>query len=162
MIECPCCSGKKYTECCKEVIKNENAPTAIRLMRSRYTAYSQANWEYLYKTTHVRTRGEFEKNDMNEWLKDNEWTKLEIVSQEHGNINDNQGIVEFKAYYKTKSGKTEILHERSNFVKENGKWFYVDGILNPPKVNLMQKVSRNDPCPCGSGKKHKKCCGKNS
>ena len=26
----------------------------------------------------------------------------------------------------------------------------------------MSKVSRNDPCPCGSGKKYKKCCGINA
>ncbi len=161
-MECPCCSGKKYTKCCADIIKNENAPTAVRLMRSRYTAYTQGNVEYLYNTTHSTTREAFKDNDIDDWLKENVWTKLEIVSQEHGNINDTQGIVEFKAYYTTKSGNTEILHERSNFVKENGQWFYVDGIINPPKVNLMQKVLRNDPCPCGSGKKHKKCCGKNS
>jgi SEC-C motif-containing protein len=160
-MNCPCCSGKNYEECCKEIIANENAPTAIRLMRSRYTAYTQGNVEYLYNTTHSSTIETFQYSDIEEWLKENEWTNLEIISQEHGNINDNNGIVEFKAYSSAKSGDTELLHERSKFVKENGKWFYVDGIINPPKVNIMQKVQRNDPCPCGSGKKHKKCCGKN-
>lgn len=162
MIDCPCCSSKKYTDCCEEIIKNENAPTAISLMRSRYTAYTQGNEDYLYKTTHQKTREAFQSYDINEWLKENEWTKLEIISQEHGNINDTAGIVEFKAFYHTKSGDSEILHEKSNFVKEKGKWLYVDGVLNPPKVNAKQKVLRNDPCPCESGKKYKKCCGKNS
>lgn len=162
MSKCPCCSGKEYTNCCEPVIQSESAKSALALMRSRYTAYTQANSGYLYNTTHLKTREVNQASDLEEWLNENTWTKLEIISAEHGSINDSRGIVEFKAYYETKQGSIHILHERSNFLKENGKWFYVDGINNPPKVDLMKKVGRNDPCPCGSGKKQKKCCGKNS
>ena len=45
------------------------------------------------------------------------------------------------------------VHENSRFVKEQGQWFYVDGDLKS-----QAKVGRNDPCPCGSGKKYKRCC----
>jgi len=162
MSDCPCCSGKTYSACCEPIIKNESAPTALSLMRSRYTAYKNENAEYLYKTTHSTTRGEFEQNDIQEWSKENIWTKLEIISLEHGNINDTKGIVEFKAYYEDKNKNEQILHERSTFLKENKQWFYLNGINNPPKVDLMKKVGRNDPCPCGSGKKQKKCCGKSN
>jgi len=160
MTDCPCCSGKEFSECCEPIIKNESAPSALALMRSRYTAYKNGQAEYLYKTTHLKTRGEYQDGEIEEWLKENTWEKLEIISVEHGNVKDTRGIVEFKAYYKDKYQKDQILHERSTFLKENNQWFYLDGINNPPKVDLMRKVMRNDPCPCGSGKKQKKCCGK--
>jgi preprotein translocase subunit SecA len=36
-----------------------------------------------------------------------------------------------------------------------------DGTVKKAPVKRMaDKVGRNDPCPCGSGKKYKKCCGK--
>jgi SEC-C motif-containing protein len=52
--------------------------------------------------------------------------------------------------------------ERSRFVKESDRWYYVDGLLPTPVTYRREeeKVGRNDPCPCGSGKKYKKCCGK--
>lgn len=162
MTNCPCCSGKAYAECCEPIINAESASTALRLMRSRYTAYHNGQAKYLYNTTHQRTRDQFKQNEIAEWSKENNWIKLEIISVEHGNINDARGIVEFKAYFKNKKGTIEILHEKSTFLKENGKWFYLDGIQNPQKTDLMKKVLRNDPCPCGSGKKQKKCCGKNT
>lgn len=96
---------------------------------------------------------------MKNWSEQNMWNKLDIISVEHGNINDEQGIVEFKAYYTDKkSGIDSIHHEKSTFLKSKGQWFYLNGKINPPETNLMKKVSRNDPCPCGSGKKYKKCC----
>lgn len=162
MSYCPCCSGKQYAECCEPILKNQSATTALSLMRSRYTAYQTNQAEYLYKTTHPKTRGEYQINEIEECSKENTWTKLEIISVEHGNVNDQRGIVEFKAYYTDKLAKVHILHERSTFLKENNQWFYLDGISNPPKTNLMQKTLRNDPCPCGSGKKYKQCCLKHS
>ncbi len=162
MTDCPCCSGKSYAECCQPIINTESASTALNLMRSRYTAYKTGQAEYLYKTTHPKTRGQYKLNEIEDWSKENNWIKLEIISIEHGNINDTRGIVEFKAYYKNKNEVIEMLHERSTFLKENKQWFYLDGIINPPKIDLMKKVLRNDPCPCGSGKKQKKCCGKNN
>jgi SEC-C motif-containing protein len=161
MTKCPCSSGKDFNNCCETIINNESAPSALSLMRSRYTAYTKANAEYLYKTTHAKTRGDYNIREIEEWSKENTWTKLEIISVEHGNIKDSRGIVEFKAYYTDKNVQEHILHERSTFLKENGEWFYVDGINNPPRTDIMTKVMRNDPCPCGSGKKYKKCCEKN-
>ena len=37
-----------------------------------------------------------------------------------------------------------------------------EGGMNKTVVNEGPKVGRNDPCPCGSGKKYKNCCGKNA
>jgi SEC-C motif-containing protein len=73
-----------------------------------------------------------------------EWLKLDV-------LNAYENIVEFKAYYK-ENGKIAVLHEKSFFIEENGVWKYKDGEL------FNAKVERNEPCPCGSGKKFKKCC----
>lgn len=160
MIVCPCCSGKKYKECCEPVIKDRSALTALELMRSRYTAYCNEDAEYLYETSHSKTKGEISLNEIKEWAKENTWIKLEILETKDGGANDSGGLVEFKAYFKNRNGRNEVHHERSSFLKEEGKWFYLEGIANPDKPALNYKVSRNEPCPCRSGKKFKKCCGK--
>lgn len=159
MSDCPCNSNKVFGECCEPIINNQSATTALALMRSRYSAFKTNQPEYIYKTTHPSKRNQTNIIEIEEWAKENNWTKLEIISAEHGKINDIRGIVEFKAYFIDKNAKAQIHHERSTFLKEDDQWYYFDGIFNPPKVNIMKKISRNDPCPCGSGKKHKKCCG---
>ena len=67
--------------------------------------------------------------------------------------------VEFVARYKFR-GKAFAHHELASFRKVDGRWQYVDGVINPrPAQRVAEKVGRNDPCTCGSGKKFKKCCG---
>ena len=159
MIACPCCSGKTFEECCEPIINRENAQTALALMRSRYTAYYFHEAEYIYRTTHPKTRLNISLNEITQWAKENTWTKLEIVNFEKGNESDFKGMVEFKAHYIDNTGSPQIHHEKSNFLKERGKWFYVDGIVNPQKPISVKPISRNAPCVCGSGRKYKNCCG---
>jgi SEC-C motif-containing protein len=159
MSDCPCCSGKTYASCCEAIIKNESASTALTLMRSRYTAYNNVNADYLYYTTHPKTRVENSIIEIENWSKENSWSRLEILDSENGKVNDKNGTVEFKAYFSDKNGSKQIHHEKSTFLKKDGKWFYLEGIANPPKTNTKRIVARNEPCPCGSGKKFKKCCG---
>ena len=159
MTPCPCNSGNAFNACCEPIILNQSAASALALMRSRYSAYTLANADYIHETTHVQTRSEHNLKDITRWAQDNSWNQLEVISTEHGNVNDIRGIVEFKAHFTDAKGKAQVHHERSTFQKEDGQWFYVDGKFDPKPVNLTKKVSRNDPCPCGSGKKHKKCCG---
>lgn len=156
---CPCGSKKKLKDCCGVIINGESAKTALALMRSRYTAYCLEEIQYLYHTTHVKNKAGYNLDGITKWAKENTWTKLEIVSVEHGSVSDDRGVVEFKAHFTNPKGRAEVHHERSNFLKEEGKWYYLDGKINPKEVNLMKKINRNDPCPCGSGKKYKKCCG---
>ena len=84
-----------------------------------------------------------------------------MVSTEAGCEEDQQGVVEFIATFKEK-GVTRRHHEKSRFEKQDGRWYFVDGelVLAKTQVNEGPKVGRNDPCPCGSGKKYKKCCGR--
>lgn len=158
-VPCPCGSRKQLQDCCNPIIKNQSAPTALALMKSRYTAYSIGEAQYLYDTTHQKHRSEYKIEGIEQWSKENTWTNLEIISVEHGSVSDTIGVVEFKAYFTDAKGKNQVHHERSNFQKEEGRWYYLDGKINPKEVDLMKKVHRNDPCPCGSGKKYKKCCG---
>ena len=113
-------------------------------MRSRYSAYVLKLSDYLRETWHPSTR----PADLDISSDETPWQRLLIVSSSEG---ISEGVVEFAAFYQ--GGQ---LHERSRFVREGGCWFYVDGELLQP---LEEKVGRNDPCPCGSGKKFKRCCG---
>ena len=89
------------------------------------------------------------------------WLGLEIVDTEAGGMDDENGVVEFIARF-TEKGQPKQHHERSRFSKHAGRWYYLDGEVPKPQTQRHEgpKVGRNDPCPCGSGKKYKKCCGK--
>lgn len=158
--QCPCGSKKDYGQCCEPLLKGEKAKTAEQLMRSRYVAYTQANIDYVESTHDKATRKDLDLAVAKKWATDSDWIGLEVVHTEAGGEDDEQGIVEFKAHYRL-NGDRQQHHEVSEFVKKDGEWFYHDGKL--PDLQQVKrdtpKVGRNDPCPCGSGKKFKKCCG---
>ena len=121
-MNCPCCSGKTYEECCKPFHSGErNASTAEALMRSRFSAFAIPNGIYLMETTLPSKRKLHNTEDLQEWGEINEWTKLEIVKTP--NINQ----VEFKAFYTDEKGKSQVHHELSTFRKVNERWYYVSG-----------------------------------
>lgn len=155
---CLCGTERPYQECCQPYhCGDKYAPTALELMRSRYTAYAMHNAAYLLKTWDPRNRPDnidFSKEEA-------KWQKLEIVSSKKGGVKDSKGLVEFKAYFSI-DGEQRVMTEISRFVKQKGHWLYLDGsvksIADPQQVNL----GKNAPCSCGSGKKYKRCCGKNA
>jgi len=112
--------------------------TPKELMISRYEAFVKKDWNYLAKTSLYQSVEELEMMPALEWL------KLDVLNAEGSQV-------EFKAYYRDKDG-IGVLHEKSEFVQENGVWKYKDGEL------YNTQVQRNESCPCGSGKKFKKCC----
>jgi SEC-C motif-containing protein len=116
-------------------------------MRSRYSAYVLKLSDYLRYTWHPSTRSQ----ELDISHDDTPWLRLQIVASDKGGERDDEGHVEFAAYFQ--GGQ---LHERSRFVREEGRWFYVDGEILPPITE--EKPGRNAPCPCGSGKKYKRCC----
>jgi SEC-C motif-containing protein len=88
-----------------------------------------------------------------------QWLRLEIISVKKGGLNDEKGIVEFKAYYLL-DGEELVMNEISRFKKMAGRWFYLDGVVNSiAKVNQTNNQGKNALCSCGSGKKFKRCCG---
>jgi SEC-C motif domain protein len=160
MTNCPCGSEKSFGECCEPFLNGTvNAPTAEDLMRARYSAFVTANIDFIEKTIHPGSRAGFDRENARKWAVESQWHGLEILNVIGGKENDAAGSVEFIATY---SQKDEMVkhHEDATFRKEDGVWTFVDGrILNEPFRRDQPKIGRNDPCPCGSGKKYKKCCG---
>lgn len=159
---CPCGSGLGYAECCGPVIAGERqAETPEQLMRSRYTAYALKEVGHLYASLHPDHRADFNEKSTRQWAESSEWHKLEIVSTHGGGPDDSEGAVEFVATY-SMDGARRDHHELAMFKKDEGSWYFVDGQPVRPKqfVREAPKTGRNEPCPCGSGKKFKKCCGK--
>lgn len=127
-MNCYCCSEREFEVCCQPFIGGTAKPsTAEQLMRSRYTAYALQQVEYILRSTHPSVRKFHDAESIERWAKSNCWQKLEIIAATDGNSSDKQGTVEFKAYYLDANNQLQIHHEISNFRKELGKWFFVDG-----------------------------------
>lgn len=162
MEQCPCGSGKNFSECCEPLIKGARfAQTAEELMRSRYCAYVKQEITYIVNTIFPEKLGDFDEEGIRRWSEQAQWQKLEILNVEDGGPADTEGKVEFIAQYIDK-GKTNKHHEIGKFRKDNNRWYYCDAEFPTPRqvIRSEPKLKRNDPCPCGSGKKYKKCCGK--
>ena len=160
MNECPCGSGNAYESCCEPYITGkEPAPSAEALMRSRYSAFVVKNVDYLGDTLAPESKHDYDENQVKTWAETSTWLGLEIVSTSKGLADDETGEVEFIAKFR-QSGAIHTHHEASRFEKRDGNWLYLDGDIVPPMpIKKDKKVGRNEPCPCGSGKKYKKCCG---
>lgn len=156
---CPCGTGRPFAECCGPYLSGSAAPpTAEALMRSRYTAYARERVDYVEATTAAAERAEFDRRGAATWARTATFTKLEVLATERGGEGDDEGVVDFAATFE-EAGRTKVLRERSRFVREDGAWRYAGGSKGESVRREAPKVGRNDPCPCGSGKKFKKCCG---
>lgn len=119
---CPCTSGDVFGSCCGPVLASGSAPTAVRLMRSRFTAFAIGDARHLLRTWHPSTRPDL--LDLDPGIR---WQRLDILDREDGGPFDDRGVVEFEAFYRDHQGRG-TLHERSRFVRENKVWLYVDGV----------------------------------
>ncbi|MEJ6548014.1 YchJ family metal-binding protein [Corynebacterium sp. USCH3] len=96
--------------------------TAEALMRSRFEAFRRSDAAWLLRTWHPSTR----PADLD--LSDNpRWRGLQIIDTVAGGQADDTGVVEFRATYLENTGGVGVLHERSTFLKQDGRWFYLDG-----------------------------------
>jgi SEC-C motif-containing protein len=161
MSNCPCGSGLPYEECCGPYIKGEKyPPTAEALMRSRYTAYAVHAVDYIIDTCISDGKTDIDRRETQSWSEQSTWLGLKIVDVEKGGADDAEGTVEFEAAYE-RNGLKDLHRERGRFKKRDGRWMYEDGAVAPVTVvRSGPKVGRNDPCPCGSGKKYKHCHGR--
>jgi SEC-C motif-containing protein len=130
-------------------------------MRSRYSAYALKKIEHIFATHDPETRDDVDETGTRDWAARTTWQSLEIVGTKDGGPNDDHGEVEFIARFADEKGRDLSHHERSTFVRREGRWYFVDGVTpkQAPAKRSEPKVGRNDPCPCGSGKKYKKCHG---
>jgi SEC-C motif-containing protein len=163
MNSCPCGSGRSYAECCEPYITGAQLPlTAEALMRSRYSAYSEHAINYIVETCAKDNENKIDLKQTKEWSEKSTWLGLKVLSVEKGAASDTEGSVEFEAIYE-RDGLKDVHHEKARFKKQDGKWFYDEGDIVPKTiVRSAPKIGRNDPCPCGSGKKYKHCHGRAS
>ncbi len=166
MTLCPCGSSLPLSECCQPIIDGQRpATSALELMRARYTAYTLGAIDFIMHSTHPDHRDLGDRQAMENWSVNAQWLGLEILDPGHPDQQDlRQDEVEFKVRFQT-SNIQHLHHERSTFSHEQGTWWFVDGhdlfsgpLEKPRPVVKPPTCGRNDPCPCGSGKKFKKCC----
>ena len=119
---CPCGSGDGFDGCCGALIHGAPAPTAERLMRSRYTAFVLGDGRYLRLTWHPSTRPADLDLDPAQ-----RWTGLEILEAHEGGSDDEHGEVEFRAHWQH-GRERGVLHERSSFVRRGGRWVYLSAL----------------------------------
>jgi SEC-C motif-containing protein len=141
------------------VLRGERVPaTAEELMRSRFTAHVVRDFRHLHRTYLATAKQPYtdEENDGTDLT----WTRLVVHTHEVGPKPD-AAFVDFTAYFQ--DGDTERpLHEKSEFARLDGVWYYTRAVRTGPAPvkAAAPKIGRNEPCPCGSGRKYKHCCGR--
>jgi SEC-C motif domain protein len=123
---CPCGTGLPYAECCHRLHAGTAvAATAVQLMRSRYSAFAAGDAGYLLSTWHSTTRPR--TLDLDPGVR---WTGLEVLAATGGTLLAAEGTVEFVAHHVV-DGVRGAQHENSRFVREGGRWRYLDGLSLP-------------------------------
>ena len=150
VLACPCDSGQTLADCCGRYHDGHSAPNAEALMRSRYSAYALGLIDYLIATTLPIQQASLERQAMADWSSHSQWLGLAVESHEPHPSSTIHAYVSFTARWHDDAGEHQ-QHERSAFVQSQGHWYFID-----PTTPL--RAGRNDPCPCASGSKFKKCC----
>ncbi len=149
-MKCPCGSGRAFTDCCEPFIDGIIPPPGPeQLMRSRYSAFALQRMAYIAASWHPDFRPPNGGDDATP-----RWIGLSVLEVRPGIA---EAQVEFEARYLA-HGEVQSIHERSEFRFEQGRWWYTTGTQLPPTFTRW-KPARNEPCPCGSGIKFKRCCG---
>ena len=155
MTLCPCGSTRAFDECCGPIIAGAPASTAEALMRSRYTAFANRTLDHVERTHAPEVRDDFNRAEAERLAEECEWKSLEVRrATETGDTAEIEFVVQFR-----REQHTITQAATSCFRRDNGQWLYISNTLNPQITQHVTKVGRNDPCPCNSGKKAKKCCG---
>ncbi len=157
MTLCPCGSGRDLEACCGPVVRGEApAASAEALMRSRYSAYVLKETEHLKRSLLPEDQAKHDAEGVRQWAETATWLGLTVhAASEDGD----RGEVEFTAAYELEGARQEH-REKAEFERRSGVWYYSGGrVRGADPVVKGPKTGRNDPCPCGSGKKFKKCCG---
>jgi SEC-C motif-containing protein len=124
-------------------------------MRSRFTAHVLKDYEHLHRSHLESSKEPFDPGEKPEGR---DWTRLEIRAHTPG-PRPGAATVDFTAYFKEGDAE-QAFHELAEFRQVEGAWYYVRPLREGPAPirSTQAKVGRNDPCPCGSGKKFKACC----
>lgn len=157
---CPCGTGRSFKLCCGRFLDGGAHPdTAEELMRSRYTAYARKDVDYLVATHHPPEGRHPDRRGISAFAARTRWHGLEVLSTEGGSREDDAGVVVFRATFDL-DGTRSVMRERSLFRRVEGRWVYThEEPETAANGSLTARTGRNAPCPCGSGKKYKRCCG---
>lgn len=152
---CFCGNQLTFELCCQPIIDGKvEAKNAEILMRSRFTAYVLKNYLYILQTYASAQRAKLTVNQLADSVQDTQWLSLQVLAHQ---TQENTAQVEFKAFYQL-DNDYYVMHELSNFVFEDQKWLYSNGVMEKDSGEFSPE--RNSLCLCGSGKKFKKCCGR--
>ena len=160
MTTCYCGSNLSYNACCEPFILAVKQPDKPeQLMRSRYTAFATRNITYIQNTMTGLALQQFSFSEAMRWSCSVEWLGLQILR-----ANDcmvlNSAYVCFRAYFREQQSVCG-LYEKSEFKRVRGAWFYTKSLchrIDKMEFNPSETVSRNDLCPCQSGRRFRKCC----
>lgn len=157
MTNCYCGSDKPFPSCCETYHQQLNAPTALALMKSRYSAFCEANVDYIEQTQRGEASVGFNRASTKSFAEAVQWLSLQIVRAYTDKQDTNIAYVEFIARF-LENDKLEAIHELSQFEydPELKQWFYCRGYRPTKQI----RIANNAPCPCLSGKKYKNCHGK--
>lgn len=162
---CPCGSGLTWAQCCGPFLDGGAWPeTAEALMRSRYSAYALGRYDWLVESTHPARRADVSAEQLAAQAAGVRWLRLDVdrCADSVGTADDERvDLVEYHAIYEL-DGIARQLGECAFFSRVDGRLYYLEG--RPARRAAYRrpgpKTGRNDPCPCGSGRKFKKCCGR--
>ena len=121
MSACPCDPARPYAACCGPLHAGAPAADAQALMRSRYSAYVLGLGDYVLATWHPSTRPA--ELDLDPAA--TRWLGLDV--KRHRVDGADAATVEFVARYRVGGGSAVRLHEVSRFLREDGRWYYLDG-----------------------------------
>ena len=159
MASCACGSGQTFETCCGRYITGEPAPSPEALMRARYVAFKLGNLDFIEATCTEEGLQSLNRLEMEKALPNTQFQGFELRGTTYGGENDDDGSVHFAFRYKF-GGKEMSQAEIAHFRRVDGRWLYDYSEVNPKSAPVrVESVGRNEPCPCGSGKKYKKCCG---
>lgn len=129
--------------------------SARALLEARYKAFVSGDIDFLIESHHPELRSQLNRDAIQSWSAESKWSGLEIEDEK---VADDKTFITFTVKYERNFDR--INHrEYAEFRKEGDKWYYYDSEFPKPEPVKVDKVGRNDPCTCGSGKKYKKCCG---
>lgn len=147
---CFCNNNIAFSDCCQPILSGAPSATPEQLMRARYTAYVLEDYPFVWRTYANTVRDTLSVTELADNAKGTRWLGLQVISTQ-------QAQVEFCAFSK-QATQYYCLHELSDFVYEQSEWRYLRGTFLANNGIFKPKV--NAPCPCQSGKKFKKCCGR--
>ncbi|SEA41009.1 YchJ family protein [Alkalimonas amylolytica] len=153
-MHCYCGSGLSYSHCCQPYHSGlRQAETCEQLMRSRYSAFCLKELPYLQLSCVAELQVEQSPEQMRDFVSQVHFVRLQLLPLPHVVFSNDEGYVHFQVWYLL-GNQLHSFSELSHFVRQQDRWLYSSGDV---REHAAQKVGRNDPCPCGSGRKFKAC-----